>query len=115
MNYSTLIITFIYHYTLYRSMYGSDYVPYELIGFGVFWFTVLVITVVTILVLYSLWIRLVESVRDKIWEDHNPSAGEQPEGVRLAIAFLVHVVWSVSKFRSPICWRWKTYKKNYVN
>lgn len=95
-------------------MFGSNYVPYELMGFLVFW-TIVVLAVATVLMyLYIVWIRAITQVRDSIWEGKNPSRGEEPDGWRLPAAFVVHVIWSVSKFRTPICWRWKTYKSKYI-
>jgi len=97
-------------------MFGSKYVPYELLGFLVFWSIVVVLVAVSSIYLYFKWIQLIEYVRDEFfWSDANPHRQEKPDGWKLVGAFAIHILWSVSKFKSPICWRWKTYKENYVN
>ena len=91
-------------------MIGSDYIPYEWIGFAVSWLAVVLVALIGLLVTYGLWLRGLNGVKDWLWSGKNPSNNERPEGWKLFGAFVVHVVWSVSRFRSPICWRWKTYK-----
>lgn len=101
--------------SVYSNMLGSSYIPYEIIGFLVFWAFTVVVGVAVLLCLYALWIRGIARVRERIWLDKNPSKGESPDGWRQPVAFFVHIIWSVSNFRIPICWRWKTYKSKYID
>ena len=100
---------------LNKCMFGSNYVPYEAIGFVVFWMFILATTTITVFATYALWIKVLSRIREWLWEGKNPAKNEQPDGWKLFASFVVHVVWSISKFRTPLFWRWKTYKLDYVS
>ena len=95
-------------------MLPFDVIPYELIGFVVFWAGALVTLRIALMFGRVLMIRFFTRVVNLLWYGNNPSEGETPDGWRHVAAFYAHVGLKLSKLQKPIAWRWKTYKRNVL-
>lgn len=95
------------------NMLPLEFIPYRLIGFITFWLLTAAVSLVSIITLYYAWLGLVRRVIDWLWRGKNPSKGDMPDGWKAPAAFYMDVILKVSTFKSPMCWRWKTYKQEY--
>lgn len=90
-------------------------IPYDVIGFVVFWLVapiaVLAVGFALLAYLRKLLLNQLQVIDKKLWCEADYNKGEYPDGWRHRASFYNHVLICLLSFRTPIQWRWSSYKK----
>lgn len=90
-------------------------IPYEVIGFAVFWVVVPIVVLgvgfASLAYLRKLLLNKLQVIDKKLWSEADYNKGESPDGWRHRFSFYNHILICLLSFRTPIRWRWSSYKR----